>query len=639
MAGLKWQPGLDGLRAVALTAVVADHVAPGTAPGSFVSLSVFFTLSGYLITALLLNEAESNGQISLRRFWTRRARRLWPMAWFTLAAIGVLTLIGAFGQDIRSTIVGDIIAGFGQVTNWWQLANDGYLNAFGAPNPLHHLWSLAIEEQFYLAWPLLVFAVRGRRQHVGLIVGIGIAISVVAANLADSADRVYLGTDVRMGEILVGAALAVIWAKHPLRGPRSAGARRAVLAWGTVGMIPLIIGTFAFNANHPFWSYGGFVVLSLASLGVVAAAVTTGPLKWILSAKPLVWVGQRSYAIYLFHWPIWLAMPLGWNNTIRIVLTLSLTFGGAAFTHVAIERPVRDKRISRKPLVAAAVSVVVVMFGSSLAAARTGGPAPVAQVQETLSTVADPTTVAPGSTTTTIACPAPISPPTTAKGQSVLKGSLNEGVDPAVTQCGKAVSVLILGDSTGRGLANGLKALGRTDLLVWDRSVLRCSMGGNECPDWRQIWPAAVQEVKPDVVVLNMIPEQRLRDSPKQSKFASAEEQQRRIAGITEAMTMTQATGATVLWTKGPNLLLPQSLFYCDLKRRDSVCDPAWMKLWNDAADAGAAATGTTLIDAATWAAPRPAPAADRPDGVHFTGAGLADLAGWMAPVIVRAGR
>ncbi len=638
MAGLKWQPGLDGLRAVALTAVVADHVAPGSAPGSFVSLSVFFTLSGYLITALLLHEAEQTGQISLKRFWSRRARRLWPMAWFTLAGIGVLTLLGSFGPDLRSTIFGDILAGFGQVTNWWQLAHDGYLNAFGRPNPLHHLWSLAIEEQFYLVWPLLVFAVRGKRRSVGIVVGVGIVASIGAALLASTPDRVYLGTDVRMGEILVGAALAVVWSKHPLRGPRQALARRAVLVWGAVGVIPIIIGVFYFNATDPFWGYGGFVLLSTASLGVVAAAVTNGPFKWILSAPPLVWVGQRSYAIYLFHWPIWLAMPIGWSSSVRIVLTLGLTFGGAALTHVAIERPVRDKRVPRKPLVAAALSVVTIMLGSSLAAARTGGPAPVELVQETLSTVADPTTIAPGSTTTTIACPEPVGPPTTTKGQSVLKGSLNEGVDPAVTQCGKAVSVLILGDSTARGLANGLKALGRTDLLVWDRSVLRCSMGGGACPDWRVIWPQAVQEVKPDVVVLNMIPEKQLRDAGS-TKFASAAEQQRRIDEITAAMTIAGSTGATVLWSKGPDLLLPQSLFYCDLKRKGSVCDPAWMALWNEAAAAGASTTGTKLVDVAGWAAPRTTASQDRPDGVHYTGSGLADLATWFAPQIVRAGR
>lgn len=194
--------------------------------------------------------------------------------------------------------------------------------------------------------------------------------------------------------------------------------------------------------------------------------------------------------------------------------------------------------------------------------------------------------------------------------------------------------MLVLGDSTARGLANGLHALGDPKLLVWDRSVLSCSLGGeSKCPDWRQTWPHAVQEVRPDIVLVDMIPIATLDGvDPSNVIYLSASEAQRRTTVLTEAMRSIESVGAKVVWMRSPHLQMPAALFYCKGRRGGTMCDPAWVDRWNESVDAATTATGTIPFDASGWPTARPDPAGDRLDGIHYTGQALIDFSTWMAP-------
>ena len=644
---IRWQPGLDGLRALAVAAVIAYHLDPEGVPGGFLGVSVFFTLSGYLITSLLIDETHRTGRISLRDFWTRRARRLWPLAWTTLAAVGLLALAGAY-DDIGGRLIGEIASALGQFANWWQLAHEGYVNQFGRPSPLRHMWSLAIEEQFYIVWPAVVWVLRGRRRPLILVSVLGILGSIaVTVFLADTPDRVYLGTDTRAAELLVGALLALLWSRHPLRGPRDARARRWCDAAGAIALGSLVPLVALLHPDDDAWGWGAFAAVAIGSAALAAASVTNGDLRPLLSWKPLVWVGRRSYGLYLIHWPLWVAMPIEWPFATRVVVTVVGSLVLPALAHRLVEQPVRERKVPRRALVAAGVVAVGAMFGGA-AVAASSGPSAQEKVTETLDRATDPTTTM--GSTTTIPCPTTTlpAPTTTLPGDEGYKATLGTLVDPQeileVASCGRPVRVLVLGDSTARGLANGLIATGRQDLQVWDRSVLSCSVGGEvgstECPDWRSTWRAAVGSTRPDVVVLMMIPLADLDGvDVSAERFESEAEAQRRVDVLMEAMEIAGSSGATVAWARAPHIALPNGLYYCKGKRTESICDPAWIELWNQAADTATVFTGSKVIDTPAWAQPRPQPLVDRPDGVHFTGQALAELANWVAPQLVAMGR
>lgn len=324
----RYMPGLDGLRAVAVLAVVAYHVGFSWAPGGLLGVGVFFTLSGYLITDLLLGEWHSTNGLQLADFWLRRARRLLPALLVMLAVVAIWVSVADRAQ--LGPLRGAELAGTFYVSNWWLILHHvSYFSRFGPPSPIGNLWSLGIEEQFYLIWPWLLWLgllwTRGRRaqqpsraqiQRTARRRRILVVITVVAALLSamemallfhPSLDpsRVYDGTDTRAFSVLIGAALAMVWPSRSLRSDVTKGARLLIDGLGVLGLVGIGALVWGTTQYSPFLYRGGMFLLSLATAAVVMSA--THPASRVgraLGWLPLRWIGVRSYGIYLWQYPI-----------------------------------------------------------------------------------------------------------------------------------------------------------------------------------------------------------------------------------------------------------------------------------------------------------------------------------------------
>jgi peptidoglycan/LPS O-acetylase OafA/YrhL len=390
----RYMPGLDGLRAVAVIGVIAYHVGVDWIPGGLLGVGVFFTLSGYLITDLLLAQAERGG-IRLKSFWLARARRLLPALLVMLVV--VIAWVTVIGPHQPSSFRVSVATAAGYVNNWWLVLHDvSYFTQFAAPQPLNHLWSLSIEEQFYIVWPFLLMAglavIPGARGP-GVIrprLGAAMVVLATASAIAMAAlyhpgtdpSRVYYGTDTRALELLIGAALATVWPSRALRADVRPGARRTIDAAGVVGL--LVIGLMFWRCSEfaPFLYRGGFVVLSLATALVVAAcahpASRLGP---FLGAVPLRWIGVRSYGIYLWHFPLIVlttpanASPSFWRGAAQVAATfviaaLSWRYIEDPIRHGALKRLRRPQRLPARGRLALAAGVgVTVIAGAGVAGA------------------------------------------------------------------------------------------------------------------------------------------------------------------------------------------------------------------------------------------------------------------------------
>ncbi len=355
-------PGLDGLRAIAVAGVIAYHLGLDWIPGGLLGVGVFFTLSGYLITDLLLAQV-SRGGIRLGRFWLARARRLLP-ALFVMLVV-VIAWVTVIGPHQPSTFRVSAATAVAYVNNWWLVLHDvSYFAQFAAPEPLNHLWSLSIEEQFYLVWPFLLMAglafIPGLqapaeiRPRLGIaILGLALISGILMASLyhpgADPS-RVYYGTDTRALELLIGAALATVWPSRALRAEISAGARRVIDGGGVLGLVLIAVMFTRTSEFEPFLYRGGFLVLSVATALVVAAvAHPASRLGVLLGVGPLRWIGVRSYGIYLWHFPIIVlttpdnAQP----SAVRDIAQVAATLAVAALSWRYIEDPIRHGALKR----------------------------------------------------------------------------------------------------------------------------------------------------------------------------------------------------------------------------------------------------------------------------------------------------
>ena len=348
----RYWPQLDGVRALAITAVIAFHL--GYLHGGWVGVDLFFVLSGYLITSLLLGDGTAGPFAGLRGFWGRRAKRLFPAVLLLLAALSAYAALGGPGlvpQQLRAPALSTLF----YVANWQQIiAGHGYFAQFMAPSPLQHTWSLAIEEQYYLIWPLMLsglfFLGRKRRNGGGRMVLVATVVLAVAsaawmgvaAHLLGP-NRAYLGTDTRAWELLLGGAAAMYW-RLAQREPGERSRLWSVL--GPVGLVGVVVGA-SIAGGPPWWVWnGGLVAIAVCGALVIVGVLRapTSPLARVLSIKPLRWIGLISYSLYLWHWPVIVLMTpvtTGLTGAPLLVSRLSAMTAASCASYYLVERPLR----------------------------------------------------------------------------------------------------------------------------------------------------------------------------------------------------------------------------------------------------------------------------------------------------------
>jgi peptidoglycan/LPS O-acetylase OafA/YrhL len=348
---LRYMPALDGLRAVSILGVLVYHGGFSWAGGGVISVNVFFVLSGFLITTLLLKEWERSNTIKLLSFWARRARRLLPALFLLLGGIALYIWIFA-PSGTQGEFRGDALSTLFYFGNWHQLAvGQSYFAVVSAPSPVLHTWSLAIEEQFYLVWPLVVLGLmklwRSTRVLLTVtVIGVVASATEMALLFHPGVDpsRLYYGTDTRAQDILVGAVVGlVLLHRRPSEAP---GVRRT---WSWIGAIAM--AGFAWEwltvTGSSTWLYrGGFLLCDMA-VGVVILAVTLAPRSLPargLSVRPMTYLGRISYGLYLWHWPVFLVVDnartglIGWE---LFALRFAITFVIAVASWYLVEQPVR----------------------------------------------------------------------------------------------------------------------------------------------------------------------------------------------------------------------------------------------------------------------------------------------------------
>lgn len=307
----RYMSGLDGIRGLAVLGVIFYHLTPHLLPGGFLGVPIFFVLSGYLITDLLIQEFEQNKKISLKQFWKRRLNRLYPaLVTMLILVTGWITL---FERNLLLNIRNTIISSLLYLNNWWQIMQgDSYFDRFATPSPFVHLWSLAIEGQFYLVWPVLVVAaillIKENSWIFYTFMGVALVSGILMAVLyvpGGDPSRVYYGTDTRAFSLLIGSALAFIWPSGRLKTKVPKKQRQLLDGIGLLAFVILALMMMYLMDSNPFTYYGGIFIYSLVSailIGVAAHPATS--LSKIFSLQPLKWLGQRSYGLYLWQYPV-----------------------------------------------------------------------------------------------------------------------------------------------------------------------------------------------------------------------------------------------------------------------------------------------------------------------------------------------
>jgi len=516
-------PAIDGLRGVAVIAVVLFHGGVSWAPGGYLGVDVFFVLSGYLITTLLLRERVATGGIDIRQFWVRRLRRLAPALLVLLAALGVAAPFVVDASQ-RASVRGDGLAALAYVANWRFIVTEQSYFA-GVPSPLRHLWSLSVEEQWYLVFPVaLAFAVRSARR-IRLVLAVLVAATAASAawmaHLASGPvelSRAYYGTDARAHSLLVGAVLALVAAQWPLHR-----ARRALAALGLAGAL-VVVAAFALVGEADRWMYrGGFLGLAVATAAILAAVALprpVGPLPRLLGWRPLVAVGQVSYGLYLWHWPVDVVLtpdrtgldgPGWWEEPALFALRTAVAGAATVASYRWVEQPVRRHGVA----------------GLRLRLPRPvhGRPA-TALVLAALAVwllVAGTLRVPEGSTATAAGLPPDLAgaprgvPDLPEEPVITIPAAIREAVEatgvPAVP-ADRPLKVMVTGDSVAWTLSYAEPVV-PPSIEMSSAALIGCGLvdgfalpGGQidtssaECGDWTAYWQVKAVEAQPDLVLL-----------------------------------------------------------------------------------------------------------------------------------------
>jgi len=609
-------PALDGLRGLAVIGVLAFHL--GHLRGGYLGVDLFFVLSGFLITSLLLAEWRQTGRIDLRAFWARRARRLLPAVLVLLVAVALYAATGPADLAARA-LRGDALATLGYVANWHALTADrSYWELFAAPSLLAHTWSLAIEEQLYIVWPLVVAAaLRGGRRvllPVTLVLGAASALAMVVLHGAgDDTARVYYGTDTRAAAVLAGAALA-LWSGRPDRRP---GRATQAIGWLAVVGLGVAWSTVPGTADHLY--EGGLALCSVAAALVIAAATQPGALARALSVRPLRRLGIISYGVYLWHWPLFVVMTpdrTGLSGWPLLVAKLLATLAVAEVSFRLVELPVRRGSLGgwriRVVTPAAAGAAVIAVVAGTAAAAPAAIEAPVAPTPPPALALATRPAVAPGT-----------------------------------------LRVLVVGDSGAAFLGEGLSRLGADhDVEIRNAGMIACGLLSNrerlrldsggyvEDPDWCGEWPARwrmeAAAFQPDLALLVIgWPGLGDREIAGAWRHPCDPEFDARYAGaVAQAIAVLGESGATVAVADVPYLSLP--VVQADHADRVHCLNAVYRR--------EATAAGAVVLPLHAWLCGTEGRCRVEQDGVtlrfdgaHFRDAGADLAAAWILPELRRA--
>ncbi len=547
---------LDGLRGLAVIAVLAYHqhkLGGGFdgARGGYLGVSAFFTLSGYLITNLLVAEHETRGAIALGAFWIRRIRRLLPAAVAALVLVVVYAWVFAPGEQFVG-LRGDMLGALGYVANWRFLAGGtSYAAANENFSPVLHFWSLAIEEQFYVLWPLVVFAVlrflsrRALSWVTGGLLVASVVASLVSAEAGASTDTIYFGTHTRAAELLVGAALALAF---PLTRAVAVSLRvqRRLVPVGLVAAVVLIGAWVTVNQQEAWLYRGGFAGHAVVVAALMAAAAVPGRIGQVLAWRPLRLVGLVSYGLYLYHWPIYLVLNeqrtdvSGWPLfLLRMVVVASL----ATVSYQVLEQPIRRRRLLTRRHAWLAVPVSMAVAGAAIVGVTADPPSCTLAFCDTDTAdagdyvfirdapVSLPAQV-PASSVPTFVDPA--TPATTSPDIAALAGTYT--IDPA-----DPLNVMIVGDS---GTYDASPAISSSYHATGAGSSVETAFPGigltNGVLDWRIRWPEIFGEIDVDLVVVML--------GGWDLEFLEANGAEAYGALLDEAVSLLTSRGAHVQW-------------------------------------------------------------------------------------------
>lgn len=643
---------LDGLRGLAVAAVLLYHSQFGFARGGYLGVSLFFTLSGFLITSLLLTQQREQHRVRLGSFWARRARRLLPAAALALAGVLVYGATIASADQLRS-LRGDVFSVLGYVANWrFYFSGQHYAQLFSEPSPVLHFWSVAIEEQFYLVFPLvlalLVWASRCRRQVIGVVLLAGAVASVLAGRAlytTTGSSRVYYGTDTRAAEILIGALLAVIVAgrvaPNRITPNQVTGARARTLATvAGVGALGVMLWWWATVEQSAPWLYrGGLAVHACGAAIVIAAARVDGPLARALAWRPLAGLGLISYGVYLFHWPIFLWLTpdrTGLAPVPLLALRLLVTLTLATASFVLVEQPILHGTRLRGAYPKLAIPATATALVAGLVLVTAAVPPP--------SIVLAPLSAKPSVIRTSPAPERRTKPrvPTTAPAAVPLHRALSTY---------RPLRILVVGDSVGQTLGRGFElwagetgaATVRNDATAWCslgrhlpiRAVLGATIDPSEtCAGWDTRWPQTIASFDPDVVVvLYTIWEIQARQLPggRWANPGDPELDRWQLSEYQAAADILSARGAPVLWLNtacGESEIGPDDLF--------------WKLDYQTIPKLAAARPAVHVVDMNHLICPNGPPNLDfggvtnfRPDFGHFSDAGALAVVRWLMPIVL----
>lgn len=391
----KYLPSIDSLRALAVLAVIIYHVDVNYLPGGFLGVDLFFVLSGYLISSLIIKEFRKTGTVNLYNFYIRRARRLLPAVYFMIT-VGLVVMV-LFNEVLLRKSHLDAIFGYIYSSNWWYIFHKlDYFDSFGAQSPFKHLWSLAIEEQFYMIFPLLFLLVNGKKKSkdgtyklnknfLYVVLGL-ILVSLIAHILLfdiNNISRIYFGTDTRAFSLLVGVVGAILYPMERLHS-KVTPQQNMIYSVVSLASIATLITVMVYTSEYNTWLYrGGFLLVAILGLIVIISSGKQHTLmSKLLSFKPIVFIGKISYSLYLWHFPILvLTTPvseIGNPNIFFVILRIVLTFAVAIVSYVFVETPIRKlgfknyinvifKKLKKRPrksrkVYAGVVGLVSVLF-------------------------------------------------------------------------------------------------------------------------------------------------------------------------------------------------------------------------------------------------------------------------------------